>query len=55
MEACREHLLVHFKQCAVIEFLTAKEVSSIEIDCRMQVVYGDDSVDVSTAHHWVKK
>jgi hypothetical protein len=31
MEACTEHLLVHFKQHAVIEFLTFKGVSPAEI------------------------
>lgn len=33
MEPCTEHLLVHFKQHAVIEFLTIKGVSSAEIHC----------------------
>ena len=39
---------VRFKQRAVIEFLIAKKVPPIEIHRRMQAVYGDQSVDVST-------
>jgi hypothetical protein len=46
-EACTEHLLVHFKQHAEIEFLTAKGISPIEILYGVQVVYGDGCVDVS--------
>jgi hypothetical protein len=36
------------KQSAVIEFLTAEKVPPIEIHRRMQAVYGDQCVDVST-------
>jgi len=39
---------VRFKQRAVIKFLTAEKVASIEIHRRMQVAYGDWCVDVST-------
>ena len=39
---------VRFKQCAVIEFLTAEIVPPIKIHIRMQTVYGDQCVDVST-------
>jgi len=40
---------VRFKQRAVIEFLTAeKKNDPIEIHRRMQAVYGDQFVDVST-------
>jgi len=37
-----------FKQCAVIEFLTAEKVPPIETHTRMQAIYGDQCVDVST-------
>jgi hypothetical protein len=47
--------MVRFKQHAVIEFLTAKGASPIEIHCRMQVVYDVDCVDMSTVHHLAKK
>jgi hypothetical protein len=55
MEACTEHSSVRFKQRAVIEVSTAGGVSPFEIHCRMQVVYGDDCVDVSTLRRWAKK
>jgi hypothetical protein len=46
---------VRFKQRAVFEFLTAEKVPPIEIHRRMQAVYGDLCVDVSTVkgHLWV--
>ena len=44
-----------FKQHAVIEFLTAEKVPPIEIHRRMQAVYGDQFVDVSTVRRWVRR
>jgi len=44
---------VPFKQRAVIEFLTAEKVPPIEIHRRMQAIYGDQCVDVSTVRRWV--
>ena len=46
---------VRFKQRAVIEFLTAEKVPPIEIHRRMQAVYGDHCVDVSTVRRWVRR
>jgi len=46
---------VRFKQRAVIEFLTADKVPPIEIHRRMQAVYGDHCVDVSTVRRWVRR
>ena len=46
---------VRFKQHAVIEFLTAEKVPPIEIHRRMQAVYGDRCVDVSTVRRWVRR
>ena len=46
---------VRFKQLAVIEFLTAEKVPPIEIRRRMQAVYGDQCVDVSTVRRWVRR
>jgi hypothetical protein len=43
-----------YKQRAVFEFLTAERVSPIEIHRRMQAVYGDQYVDVSTVRLWVR-
>jgi len=45
---------VRFKQRAVIEFLTAEKVPPIEIHRRMQAVYVDQFVDVSTVRRWVR-
>jgi len=45
---------VRFKQRAVIEFLPAEKVPPIELHKRMQAVYGDQCVDVSTVRHWVR-
>jgi len=44
---------VRFKQRAVIEFLTEEKVRPIEIHRRMQAVYGDQCVDVSTVRLWL--
>jgi len=38
---------MRFKQCAVIEFLTAEKIPPINIHLHMQAVYGDKYVDVS--------
>ena len=46
---------VRFKQRAVIELLTAEKVSPIEIHRRLQAVYGDQCVDVSTVRRWVSR
>ena len=43
-----------FKQRAVVEFLTAEIVPPIEIQRRMQAVYGDQCVDVSTVRRCVR-
>jgi len=45
---------VRFNQRAVIEFLTARKFPPIEIHRRMQAVYGDQCVDVSTVRRWVR-
>ena len=46
---------VRLKQRAVIQFLTAEKVAPIEIHRRMQAVYGDQCVDVSTLRRWVRR
>jgi len=46
---------VHFKQRAVIEFLTAEKVPPIEIHRRMQAVYGDQCAHVSTVRRRVRR
>jgi hypothetical protein len=39
---------IWFKQHVVIEFLTTQKVPPIEIHKRMQAIYGDQCVEVST-------
>ena len=46
---------VRFKQCAVIEFLTVEKVPPFEIHRRMQAVYGDQCVDMSTVRCCVRR
>ena len=43
---------VRFKQRAVIEFLISGQFPPIEIDRRLQAVYGDQCVDVSTVRRF---
>ena len=43
------------QQHAVIEFLTAEKLPPIESHRRMQDVYGDQCVDVSTVRRWVRR
>jgi hypothetical protein len=47
-----EFLEVQFRHRVVIEFLTAEKVPPIEIHRRMQAIYGDQCVDMSTVRHW---
>jgi len=46
---------VRFKQRAVIEFLTAEKVPTIETHMRMQAVCGDRCVDTSTVRRWARR
>ena len=45
---------VQFKRRAVTELLTADKVLPIDIHRRMQAVYGDQCVDVSTVRRWIR-
>jgi len=45
---------VRFKESTVTEFLITGKVPPIEIHRRIQAVYGDQCVDVSTVRHWVR-
>ena len=46
---------LRFKRRAVIEFLTVEKVPPIEVHRRMQAIYGDQCVDVSTVRRWVRR
>jgi transposase-like protein len=50
-----EYSDARFKQRAVTESLTAEKVPPTEIHRRMQAVYGDQCVDVSTVRRWVRR
>ena len=55
MERSAGELSVRLKQRAVIEFLTAENVSPTDIHRRLQVVYGQETIDRSTVNRWVLK
>jgi hypothetical protein len=40
------------KQCAVTEFLSAENITLIEIHCRLQAVYGENTVNRTTVNQW---
>jgi len=44
-----------FKQRSVIDLLTAEKFPPVEIHRRIQAVYGDHCVDVSTVKRWVRR
>jgi hypothetical protein len=47
--------LKRVKQQAVIEFLTHKNQTAIEIHRQLLAFCGEDAVDISTVCHWVRK
>jgi hypothetical protein len=46
---------VRFIQRAVIVFLTVEKVPPIEIHIRMEAVYGDQCVALSTVRRWLRR
>ena len=52
MEECED---TRFKQRAVIEYLTEERIPPIDIHRRMQAVYGNKCVDVSTVRRCVRQ
>jgi hypothetical protein len=48
MAQCEEIMSVQNEHYAVNEFLTAENISPIDIHWQMKVVYGDNCVDIST-------
>ena len=48
MEPCHGGMSTRLKQHAVTEFLSAENVSPAEIHRRLQVVYGEDTVNSTT-------
>jgi len=54
MESCYGGMSTRLKQRAVIEFLSAENVTPDEIHRRLQVVYGENAVN-STVNRWAIK
>jgi transposase len=55
MELCYDDMSTRLKQRAVIEFLSAENVTPTEIHRRLQAVYGEHTVDRTTVNRWAIK
>ena len=55
MESCYGGMSTRLKQCAVTEFLSAKNVRPAEIHRRLQAVYGENTVNRTTVNRWAIK
>jgi hypothetical protein len=52
MESCYDDMSMRLKQRAVIEFLSAENVTPTEIHRRLQAVYGENTVNRTTVNRW---
>jgi len=52
MESCYGGMSTRLKQRAVTEFLSAEIVTPAEIHRRLQAVYGENTVNRTTANRW---
>ena len=55
MESCYGGMSTRLKQRAVTEFLSAENVKPAEINRRLQAVYGENSVNITTVNRWAIK
>jgi len=55
MESCYSGMSTRLKQRAVTEFLSAENVTPAEIHCRLQAVYGKNTVNRTTVNRWAIK
>jgi transposase len=55
MESCYSGMSTRLKQCAVIQFLSAENVTPAEIHRRLQAVYGENTVNRTTVNRWAIK
>ena len=55
MESCYGGMSTRMKQRAVTEFLSAENVTPAEIHCRLEAVYGEDTVNRTRVNHWAIK
>jgi len=55
MESCYGGMSTRLKQRAVTEFLSAETVTPAEIHRRLQAVYGENTLNISTVNRWAIK
>jgi hypothetical protein len=55
MESCYGGMSTRLKQRAVTEFLSAENIMPAEIHCRLQAVYGKNTVNRTTVNRWAIK
>jgi hypothetical protein len=55
MLSCYGGMSTRLKQRAVTEILSAENVTPAEIHCRLQAVYGANTVHRTTVNHWAIK
>ena len=55
MESCYGGMSTRLKQRAVTEFLSAENITPAEIHCRLQAVYGENTVNRTTVNRWAIK
>ena len=55
MESCYGGMSTRLKQRAVIEFLSAENITPAEIHRRLQAVYGEDTVNRTIVNRWAIK
>ena len=55
MESCYDGMSTRLKQRAVTEFLSAENATPAEIHRRLQAVYGENTVNVTTVNRWAIK
>ena len=55
MESCYGGMSTRLKQRVVTEFLSAVNVTPAEIHCRLQAVYGENTVNRTTVNRWAIK
>ena len=55
MESCYGGMSTTLKQCAVTEFLSAENVTPVEIHRLLQALYGEDTFNRTTVNRWAIK
>ena len=55
MESCYGCMSTRWKQPEVTEFLSPENVTPVEVHCRLQAVYGENTVNRTTVNCWTIK